>query len=788
MTVVHVQRRLAVPLLPPQQQHPQPLRRPVRLFFLVVVVLRSAYHEAGGFSCTRTIFFRTEKCPATTKTTTAAGGGGVLLGAARGVGGETPTTTAAAAAAEATAGRTSSEGGGGGVGSGPATCRASTTTTGAISSDDEVYDVLAVELRRRPPAWWPQRHRNPTARGEDSGSADDEPTTRRRAFYYVFKRLAESSGRTAADAGQRAEAVLRYMLDRSSRCRDLVPDTVALNIVLDAYAKGVQKTGRLAANQRSADDAYRLFTYWRELHRRNGQGADDAGGVDRVSYNSLISCYGRARMPDRAEAVFAALHSRYEKTGDERDRPDAVSYGSLLHAYAVAGQSNRVGSLFQEMQQGRGPDPTLHSYNEVLLAYGKSDHPSAAEEFLQWWTEEDRGPVRPDTRSYNIVLHSLVNYNKGRNSNQNNGNSKERSNKTAADRAKRLFSAIPRPDKVSFTTFVQVLAARLQGKTAIDAVERVIERAWRDKRIRVGAGFLSNVLYSVALIEDRNMPVLAEKIVCDAVERGVRTNLSVYNALIYCWSCSKTGDRDGPRRAVELLSELETRRGLRPDVKTYANVLAALSKSINPKDLEVAESLVKRMEDESSLCSPRRLPPPNSHVYTTLIQNYARSRLPNKATKAYGVLRRMKENNIARPNIVSYNSVLNACEHTNPSDQVTKEEALKVACIVFDEIRGDPNVAATHVTYGTFLGVLANLMPSQSRRQIVELVFRRCCAEGQVSKLVLRKLRDAVPPAEQEDEDRYFELIKGYSESRLPYAWTSNVREVRARNHERRSS
>merc|ERR1712070_750411 len=142
------------------------------------------------------------------------------------------------------------------------------------------------------------------------------------------------------------------------------------------------------------------------------------------------------------------------------------------------------------------------------------------------------------------------------------------------------------------------------------------------------------------------------------------------------------------------------------------------------------------------------------------------------------------------------------------------EQALKVACLVFDELRSDTKVRANHVTYGTFLGVIGRFMPdhasssspssspsddgnnggddsssttstateksSSQRDQMVELVFQRAKQQGLVSKLVLKKLHLAT--ASNSNGVQYYEhLLEGYTENSLPTSWTCNVREQKAR-------
>lgn len=125
-------------------------------------------------------------------------------------------------------------------------------------------------------------------------------------------------------------------------------------------------------------------------------------------------------------------------------------------------------------------------------------------------------------------------------------------------------------------------------------------------------------------------------------------------------------------------------------------------------------------------------------------------------------------NEAARPNVVAYNSVLNACAYS-PNDAGAIETAFKIACLVFDEVRTSCHVTPTHVTYGTFLSVCANLMPeSEVRDNLVEATFKRCAREGLVSNMVWRNLNAAASPT------LLAELLE-QANSGLESSWSRNV-------------
>lgn len=640
-----------------------------------------------------------------------------------------------------------------------------------------------------------------------------------------------------------AERVLRYMLREGVARPAMRPNAVTLNAVLSTFchtqssgggsssSSSVTPTtttgndgdttatvavarGKFASQQQqhassqsqqqqhaAATAAVHLLAEWQELYRR-GVVTEDA---DLVSHNTVLSACAKARRPDLAERVFAQLSVSPQQ---QQIQPDIISYNCLLNAYAIAGMVEKVGALFRTMRAEGGPiAPTIHSYNDVLYAYSKSNRPAQAAEFLNWWLlssadqaasdqEHEHAVVRPVTHSYNIVLHAMA---------QQVGPI-SKSSDAAADaaavvrrRAQQLFRTMPGRDAISYTTMVALLCKTLSGLEALEAVNVLLQQAYEDpSSVRVDAAFLSNVLYSVAkvvVVDDKKatMPHFAEKIVKDYCGRAAavsadnnnednvvaaapqRPDVGLYNGLIHCWA--KSNSRETGERVLEILNMLEADPSVCPDAKTYTNVIDALKNSRGyPEYLTAAEDILTNMEAAG--------PAPTVQTYTALIMIYARSRLSCKAVKAASVLSRMKQAGI-RPNLISYNAVLNACEHTDSSDRVATEEGLKVACLTFDELKrqlllpsqqSSSSVKANHVTYGSFLGTLGNLMPPDTRQEIVGLVFRRCCLEGQASPLVLKKLRGAAVT-----EERYRSLLEGHDEKKLPASWTCHVRDSPAR-------
>jgi hypothetical protein len=591
---------------------------------------------------------------------------------------------------------------------------------------------------------------------------EEKPIASTRTFNVILKKIASSS---KPSAGQRAEDVLYYMLERYLKKGkiEIQPDIITFNSVILAWSK--------SPHPDSANRAHSIMERLKDLHDK---GFLTDVRSDRVSYNTIIHGYARstqAGAAKRADRVFRELLSLYESTRDEAYRPDIRSYSSLLNAFANAGAAQRAEEILLDMQKSYKGDynqvcPDTSCFNQVLYAWAKSSEKGAgkrAEMFLRLMEDMSLSgseAVLADTQSYNIVLHAL-------------GSSGD---SDAPRRAVMLLERMKKgyedgkdylkPDVLSYTTLIAAWC-KLGGSQGLEATEQLINEAVSIAGIVVDRDFFSNVLYSLAYCTSNDAARKAEAILAQAKKLNVECDIQVYNALLNCWA--KSGDHESSKRSIEILNQLEkdgeADSSLLPNEKTYTIILDTLAKSGDPDSVFLAEAILENMESSNRV-------KPNVQTYTAMIQNYARSDLPLKSVKALSVLKRMKGQRAqSQPNAITYNAVLNACEHTEAAEVDEAEEAFRVACAIFDEMRA-LGVKANHVTYGTFLGVIANHMPkSDVRNDLVALVFRRCYTDGQVSLFVTRKLRDASTSL------AYKQLLQGNSKDSLPPEWTCNVRE-----------
>ena len=276
-----------------------------------------------------------------------------------------------------------------------------------------------------------------------------------------------------------------------------------------------------------------------------------------------------------------------------------------------------------------------------------------------------------------------------------------------------------------------------------------------------------------------------EQLYKEGISEEAKPNVKDYNAVIDAWS--KSGLEEAGHKAERILDrmqELYDQTGdvqLKPNVRSYNSVINAWAKSRAKDSAEMAELLLLKLEKLYQ--AERNIDlQPDIHSFSTVVNAWARSIAYGKADRAQKIYRYMMElyragNTQVQPNIVIYNSIMNACAYTAGSDILEQTRAIEIASETFREIERSPFCKPDQVTYGSFLKVCATQMPEgDAKEKAIDAVFRKCCREGQVSELVLRQLQNTATP------EQCLKLLGKHgldiiSVDVLPKEWRRNVKE-----------
>uniref|UniRef100_A0A7S1DC75 PROP1-like PPR domain-containing protein n=1 Tax=Cyclophora tenuis TaxID=216820 RepID=A0A7S1DC75_CYCTE len=410
--------------------------------------------------------------------------------------------------------------------------------------------------------------------------------------------------------------------------------------------------------------------------------------------------------------------------------------------------------------------PNTLCFNEVLYAWAKSsDRASAGRAEMILQLMEDMAAagnvdVKPETRTYNFVLLAWANSDP----------------QESPDRIMDILELMKedetaKPNASSYKTAIAALVKQ-RGSEATNSILDLVHEAYESIPWQIDNQFFASLFYLMCKSNNQAAASVAETIVDDLKTTtliDIDLETRVYNSLINCWS--KSGERMAPTRAEEILQAMyedyknNNNELVKPNVATFTSVIDAWAKSHDPHAGEKGEEWIDRMIKWGVA--------PNVLTYTAAIQCYGRSNRADKTFRAVQMLKRMKEvidsTERAEQGVVgAYNAVMNAAEFTTKGNL---EEAFRVACLMFDEVRSSDDIAPDDVTYGTFMGVISELMPSSElRNEMIALVFKRCCSDGQLSPVVVKKFQEA------SDRELYLELMGEARAHSIPPSWKRNVK------------
>ena len=99
-----------------------------------------------------------------------------------------------------------------------------------------------------------------------------------------------------------------------------------------------------------------------------------------------------------------------------------------------------------------------------------------------------------------------------------------------------------------------------------------------------------------------------------------------------------------------------------------------------------------------------------------------------------------EENIDAKPDLITLNSLLNACAFSNVEDEKESTEAVEIAIKAYEFYQSEAPLfgVPNHLTYGTMLMIFNKLLPQNDMRDdLMKNLFYECCEKGHVSGFVV---------------------------------------------------
>ena len=494
------------------------------------------------------------------------------------------------------------------------------------------------------------------------------------------------------------------------------------------------------------------------------------------SYILLIQIYGKCNKPQEAQNLLYEMLSNYRKTKNEKIKPNTIAFTSAIDAWSQSSDRRapyKAEKLLEQM---------LELYNNESVDFGDD--------------------VRPNSITFDSVLHAFSRSNKHARSAE--------SVLEKMDYFRRNSDWDVKPNVVSFTNVVNAWINE-KGKNAQRAQE-VMERMeeiyqlTKDKDLKLNTIIMNSVMdgwakesnWKKAMAILHRMEELYEKTPNYLREKNNPTEIIKPNIISYNIALKALVNGKQIKKAQSLFLQMQsfTDEDQMPNTRTYNTILSGYS-LISPSKSSESQNITKDAATKATLILTKQISlfkegnirvKPDTVSFTTCMNVIAKSKTyPNKAKKSKEILDLMwdlkkgenskeQPNDHFSPNIITYNTVLNAAAFSAFTDEAEIKEAFLVALSTFNELRNlnDTSIQPDEVTYGNMLKICANLLPRShpQRNNLAKELWRGACESGLVGDLVWNELKRAVPV------DLLQELIPKHASRRrdLPWKWRKNVK------------
>jgi len=503
---------------------------------------------------------------------------------------------------------------------------------------------------------------------------------------------ARSSVQSNSTSAKKAEQLLEQMEEyRMKGYTHLAPTTYCVNAVLNAWSK-------IASNNKVNGAAYRAEKILKRMEQLYETGERDELCPNTISYNTVISAYARSGemgSERRAERILRRMH----KLSQQKDNSDGNN---------------------ENDQQQYSCKPDLISYNTVINAWSRSkdpDGPNRAEAILNHMEKQYKNglsSIQPDVVSYTSCIAGWA-------------RSKTDITPDKAIRAQRILDRMDEAYK----------AGNVNAKPTVLSYNTVCN-AWAKSRDDGAASQVLNILNQMEAMHSSG-------------EMYVKPDIFTYTTCID--TLAKQGTRKSAEKALDLLNIIEGRyrktmdSDIKPNVRTYTSVINAISRSkLGP---EQAEALLFRIREMGVNDSDKDLRI-DVVCFNAVLNAWGWSSEPGKAKRANEIFEEMLslyktgENKDAKPDLITLNSLLNACAFANVDNAKESSEAVDIAIKAYEKYQSEAPLYGTpnHVSYGTMLMIFNKLLPqTNTRNELMKNVFYKCCEKGHLSGFVVSQLQ-----------------------------------------------
>ena len=467
-----------------------------------------------------------------------------------------------------------------------------------------------------------------------------------------------------------------------------------------------------------------------------------AAYADVVTYNCVLHAYASTQYQIRhnherqqvtnctmAANILSKLEDRYNIIQRPELKPDTRSFATVLYAYANVGNAEAAEEMLHKIirlstlnEWKDKVTPNNICFNSTMHAWAKSKNPKAAEnaeailskmEELSKSYDASLG-IQPDTLSYAIVISAWA-----RSGRHDCALRAEKLLQRSLDMFRQGNEGV-KPDSITFNSVLDAWAKQnaneVQSKNSNDP----------------NSSLNNDATFSAAAQQ-------AELLVSQMEELSSRKNMNIrpctitYNTLMDIYAKIPNA-----AKAEELLQKMIDQYNsgnshVKPDVITFNSLLFALSTSLtDEKSLEKAEELLKQMEQSSDskqkkLLYSNFLVKPDIVSYNTVMNAIAKRSDFESANKAEKILtslikRYRAGDKQSKPNNSSFNIVMNAWSKSGSKNAAERANHILDSMIEFSKEIGDDSISPDTVSFTCVIDALSRSREPDAPRRAEKLL------------------------------------------------------------------
>jgi len=595
---------------------------------------------------------------------------------------------------------------------------------------------------------------------------------------------------------------------------NLCPDVYSYSICINAYEKCKGRVDGKPVEKRAEDVLNRMMKRYEATGNRrfmpnqftfgtviallaSNASRNGASDADRILHWMIGLHEKESHMTDNMNDKSSSRNKHGGETYPISLQPTTDHYVSVLFGYCknarMRGSTKRMHELLVDMENRSlaGNDAAKPNYQcfviylDALIKSGNVDAEKEIQAALarmeDMYLNSKDSSFLMNNYGYNLLIDSISKSNK---------RGRVARAEAVLSRMNELYAktgnASLLPDKVSYTSLIKAITMD-RGPNFTEECKSILTRMEdesRDGNLRIKPDlFMYNVLINSLCIGGK--PEECEELLDQLEEKAaggeskIYPNIRCYNIVMNAYCKGKRND--SWTQTERIFRKIEKARAagnshLKLSNVPYGIMIDALARSNAVDKVQRAESwfnqLIEQYEstkDESMALS--------THVCNALILVYINSNIPNKAEKAFDVIKLMKDTGL-KPDIVSYNSVLTACWRTSDFEEEYRKQALDISTQILGEMKGRNDLKPDTFTYKSLVKVSGKMIQDLSeKKETIKALFKHCCDDGEVTPMFLGSVKSASPP------DFFRELLgkdgnqNNYVDIKdLPPAWTRNFR------------